>query len=163
MLLTTFSDMLANALRTRLSRLISHELRLGERLEVHAMNAISRRLYESHFSRPKIASREVIQSLLADAARGVEGQKFSQHFLLTEWEEVVDAWQLDTWEAYREVRRLGRKTRLPELQRAVLWSIFDRLRSQLDSQGFITYAGLFSRLAVQLADRKRMPFDFDRG
>ena len=69
-LLTTFSDMLANALRTRLSRLISHELRLGERLEVHAMNAISRRLYESHFSRPKIASREVIQSLLADAARG---------------------------------------------------------------------------------------------
>jgi hypothetical protein len=45
-LLTTFSDTLANALRTRLRRLISHEPRLGERLEVHAMNAIGRRLYE---------------------------------------------------------------------------------------------------------------------
>ena len=32
-------------------------------------------------------------------------------------------WQLATWEAYRDVARLGRKTRLPEAQRVVLWSI----------------------------------------
>ena len=159
-LLTTFSDTLANALRTKLRRLISHEPRLGERLEVHAMNTLGQRLYALHFGRPKIATRDVIQPLLAEAAREVTGQKFSQHFLLTEWEEVVDAWQLDTWEAYRDVRRLGRKTRLPEPQRAVLWSIFARVRSQLASQGFITYAGLFSRLAAQLADRTHLPFDF---
>ena len=159
-LLTTFSDTLANALRTRLRRLISNEPRLGERLEVHAMNTLGQRLYALHFGRPKIATRDVIQPLLAAAAREVSGQKFSQHFLLTEWEEVVDAWQLDTWEAYRDVRRLGRKTRLPEPQRAVLWSIFARVRSQLASQGFITYAGVFSRLAAQLADRTHLPFDF---
>src|SRR5882724_6223294 len=159
-LLTTFSDTLANALRTRLRRLISHEPRLGERLEVRAMNAIGRRLYESHFGRPNLASREVIQPLLADAARDVDAQRFSRHFLLTEWEEVVDAWQLDTWEAYRDVRRLGRKTRLPEQQRAVLWSMFARVRSQLQSRGFVTYAGMCNRLAVQLAARKHIPFDF---
>ena len=39
-LLTTFSETLANALRTRLRRLVSNEPRLAERLEVHAMNAI---------------------------------------------------------------------------------------------------------------------------
>ena len=33
---------------------------------------------------------------------------------MTEWEDVVDAWQLDSWEIYRDVRRLGRKARLPE-------------------------------------------------
>src|SRR5438128_1370287 len=159
-LLSTFSDTLANALRTKLRRLISNEPRIGERLEVHAMNAMGRRLYELHFGRPKIAARDVIQPLLTEAAREVKDQKFSRHFLLTEWEEVVDAWQLDTWEAYRDVRRLGRKTRLPEPQRAVLWSIFARVRSQLASQGFVTYAGLFSRLAAQLAGRTHMPFDF---
>jgi hypothetical protein len=159
-LLTTFSDTLANALRTKLRRLISHEPRLGERLEVHAMNAIGRRLYALHFGRPKIAARDVIQPLLQDAAREVDGHKFSRHFLLTEWEEVVDAWQLDTWEAYRDVRRLGRKTRLPEPQRAVLWVIFARVRSQLELEGFVTYAGVFSRLAAQLADRTHLPFDF---
>jgi hypothetical protein len=59
---------------------------------------------------------------------------------------------LDTWEAYRDVRRLGRKTRLPEQQRAMLWSMFARVRSQLASQGLLTYAGLFSQLAAQRAD-----------
>jgi hypothetical protein len=159
-LLTTFSDTLANALRTKLRRLLSHEPRLGERLEVHAMHAIGRRLYALHCGRPQIATRDVMQPLLEEAAREVDGQKFSRHFLLIEWEEVVDAWQLDTWEAYRDVRRLGRKTRLPEQQRAVLWAIFVRMRSQLASQGLVTYAALFSRLAARLADRKHRPFDF---
>ena len=44
----------------------------------------------------------------------MDGHKFGLHFLLTEWEQVVDAWQLENWEAYRDVARLGRKTRLPE-------------------------------------------------
>ena len=159
-LLTTFSDTLANALRTKLRRLISNEPRLGERLEVHAMNTLGQRLYALHFGSPKIATRNEMQALLAETARAVDGHKFSRHFLLSEWEEVVNAWQLDTWEAYRDVRRLGRKTRLPESQRAVLWSIFARVRTQLASQGYVTYAGVFSRLATQLADRTHRPFDF---
>ncbi len=159
-LLTTFSETLANSLRTRLRRLISNEPRIGERLEVHAINAIGRRLYESHFGPMKIASSEVIRQLLTEAAGGVEEHKFSQRFLETEWEEVVDAWQLDTWEAYRDVRRLGRKTRLPENQREVLWSIFNHVRSQLVDRGLITYPGLFRQLSAQLAERKHPPFDF---
>ena len=49
MLLTTFSVTLANALRTKLRQLISNQPRLGERIEVHALNAIGRRLYTLHF------------------------------------------------------------------------------------------------------------------
>jgi len=62
--------------------------------------------------------------------------------------------------AYRDVRRLGRKTRLPEPQRAVLWSIFDRVRSHLHADGLITSAGMFHRLAENLSKGKRRPFDF---
>jgi superfamily I DNA/RNA helicase len=127
---------------------------------VHSITAIGRRLYELKFGAPKIASDEAFRALLPEAAQGTPGQKFSQHFLWTEWAEVVDAWQLDTWEAYRDVLRLGRKTRLPEQQRAILWSIFDRVRSRLQAEGSITYAGMFRRLVEQLADGKRMPFDF---
>jgi mRNA-degrading endonuclease RelE of RelBE toxin-antitoxin system len=159
-LLTTFSDTLSNALRTNLRRLISNEPRLGERIEVHAMDGIGRRLYEVNFGRPQIASREVIRELLEQAAREIEGRKFSLHFLLSEWEQVVDAWQLETWEAYRDVTRLGRKTRLPEEQRAVLWSIFDRVRSGLSAKHLITCSGMFSRLASHLAATGQAPFDF---
>ena len=76
-LLTTFSDTLANALRTKLRRLISNEPRLGERLEVHAMSAIGRRLYGLYFGRPQRASREAVQQLVDEAAREVGDHKYS--------------------------------------------------------------------------------------
>ncbi len=158
-LLLTFSETLAKALGVKLRQLISNEPRLGERLEVHAMHAIGQRLYRLHFGRPQIATQTVIRQLLEEASREVEEHKFSSHFLITEWEQVVDAWQLETWEAYRDVRRLGRKTRLPESQRAVLWSIFERLRSKLRDRELVTDAGVFNRLASEFAHGKHPPFE----
>jgi hypothetical protein len=98
-LLTTFSDALANALHVKLKRLISSEPRLGERLEVHSMQAIGKRLYERNCGQVSIARHEVIAALLQGAAQSLEGHKFSANFLLSEWEDIVDAWQLDNWEA----------------------------------------------------------------
>lgn len=95
------------------------------------MNAIGRRLYQLNFGKPELATRELTSELLQEAASSVEGHNFGIRFLRTEWEQVVDAWQLTTWEDYRDVVRLGRKTRLPEKQRALLWSIFELVRSNL--------------------------------
>lgn len=159
-LLTTFSDPLANALKAKLRRLISTEPRIGERLEVHAISAIGGRLYELSFGRPNIASHELILQLLKEGADKVADHKFSQRFLLTEWSQIVDAWQLQSWEAYRDFRRLGRKTRLQEKQRLVLWSIFKHVRSNLESRNLITESFLFDRVATQLLNGKRTPFDF---
>jgi len=159
-LLTTFSDTLANALHTKLRRLISNEPRLGERLEVHAINAIGQRLYELNVGPLNLASRDLMRQLVDEAAGKIEEHKFSPHFLLTEWEQVVDAWQLETWEAYRDVARLGRKTRLSEKQRLTLWSIFDQVRSSLKTRNVITSAEVFTRLASKLTASKSPPFDF---
>lgn len=159
-LLTTYSDALANALRTKLRRLISNEPRIAERLEVESIDSIGKRLYTSHFSAPQIASQERILDLLRDASQAVEDHRFGLPFLLTEWAQVVDAWQLGTWEEYRDVKRLGRKTRLPEAQRELLWSVYARVREGLDSQGLITYSGLFTELSAALAAGKNPPFEF---
>lgn len=159
-LLTTFSGTLANALRTNLRRLIGNEPRLGERLEVHAMDEIGCRLYELTFGRAKVVSREVVRKLLDEATAKIEGHKFSLHFLLTEWEQVVDAWQLDTWEAYRDVTRLGRKTRLSEKQRMLLWAIFEAVKSSLAKQKLVTMSFIYTRLASHLAEGKHPPFEF---
>lgn len=159
-LLTTFSDTLADALRTKLRRLISNEPRLGERLEVHAMNAIGERLYEQHLGHPKIAPPDVIRRFMTEAAATAADQKFSLSFLLSEWGDLVDAWQLESWEAYRDVKRLGRKTRLQEAQRAALWAVLDAVRVRLRKEGFITRAEMFTRLVEQLRNRKHPPFEF---
>ena len=158
-LLTTFSDTLADALRTKLTRLIHNQPRLAERVEVEAIDAIGERLYRGHFGSPRIATREQVKALL-NAAGEAEGSDFSPLFLLSEWENVVDAWQLDSWEAYRNVRRLGRKTRLPSERRLALWSVFERVRNEIRDQGLMTLAGMFGSLAQNLKDRPNPPFDF---
>jgi hypothetical protein len=159
-LLTTFSDLLANSLHTQLVRLVSSEPRLAERIDVYSLNAIGLRLHKSHVGMATLADREETLEVLREASKAVTGHKFSLHFLLTEWEQVVDAWQLESWEAYRDVARLGRKTRLPEAQRTLLWSIFERVRAGLKTRKKVTHAGLFTKLADALAKSKNPPFDF---
>lgn len=159
-LLTTFSDTLANALQVQLRRLLGSEPRLAERIDVHSLNAIGLRLYKAHVGQATIAGREVLRELIEGASREVGGHKFGLYFLLTEWEEVVDAWQLADWEAYRDVVRLGRKTRLLETQRTVLWSIFERVRAELQARRLITYAELFGTLTTVIAANRNAIFDF---
>ena len=159
-LLATFSDTLANALRASLRRLISNEPKLGERIDVHAMDAIGERLYEVTFGRPRIATPDEIRNLLQEAAAAYPENRLSALFLWSEWESVVDGWQLNSWQSYRDVPRLGRKTRLPESRRAALWSIFTDVRAELNRRGWVTTASMFDRLADELPQRRHPPFDF---
>lgn len=159
-LLTTFSDTLGNALQSKLNRLLTSEPRLAERIDVYSLEAIGLRLHKTQVGPAKLASRDDIRQLMGEAAKAVPEHKFGRHFLLTEWEHVVDAWQLDHWEAYRDVVRLGRKTRLPEAQRVVLWTIFEGVRSGLREKGLVTASGLFTALAKALKARSNPVFDF---
>lgn len=159
-LLTTFSDALAGALQTRLGRLVAGEPRLAERIDVYSLPAIARRFYKMHVGPATVADQAVIRELLREASQQAEEHKFSQPFLLAEWEHVVDAWQLQDWEAYRDVARLGRKTRLPESKRQVLWSIFEQVRSGLAAKGMVTESTMFARLASEFTSGRSAPFEF---
>ena len=159
-LLTTFSDTLASALKTKLRRLLGNEPRLAERVDVHSLDAIGLRLYKTTIGPATIADRELVRGLVQQAAKAVGGHKFGVHFLLTEWEQIVDAWRLERWEEYRDVARLGRKTRLPEAQRTILWSIFEQVRAGLRERKLITQAELFTALAAAISTNNKVLFDF---
>jgi mRNA-degrading endonuclease RelE of RelBE toxin-antitoxin system len=159
-LLTTFSDSLASALRMKLHHLIGMEPRVAERIEVHAVEAVARRLYERTIGPANIASPDVIRSIVAEAAAASPDHKFSLGFLVSEWTEIVDAWQLASWDAYRDVARLGRKTRLPEKARQQLWTIFECVRAALEARGLATQADMYNRLASHLATKRKPPYDF---
>jgi superfamily I DNA/RNA helicase len=58
------------------------------------------------------------------------------------------------------VSRLGRKTKIPKKQQAILWSIFQKVREKLVARGLITHAALFTKLATAIAEEKSVPFDF---
>lgn len=159
-LLATFSDTLASALKAKLKRLIGNEPRLGERIDVYSLDALGLRLYKSHFGTAQVASRSTIRELLADASSTAPEHRFSESFLMAEWEQVVDGWQLASWDEYKDVARLGRKTRLPEEQRALLWTMFDQVRGGLGDKGLVTQTGVFAALTEAVASAKRPAFDF---
>jgi hypothetical protein len=159
-LLTTFSDTLAHALQTRLRRLIGNEPRLAERIDVGSIDGVAVRLYKALIGPVVVATADAVARLVKQSSERVSGHKFSQTFLVAEWENIVDSWQIDSWDGYREFVRLGRKTRLPEPQRKVLWAIFEGVRAGLRSGNMVTQAGVFAAVAGALGKQRRPVFDF---
>ena len=159
-LLATFSDPLAHSLQVKLRRLVSHEPRLAERIDVDALDAVVARLHKTLIGPVELVSEPMLRSILQESSAAAPAHRFSPSFLLSEWAHIVDARQLRTWEAYRDVPRLGRKTRVREPQRAQLWDIFAGVWLALIERGLTTLAGMYVALAGRLADVRNLPYDF---
>ena len=159
-LLATFSKALANALNNKLLRLIGHDPHVRDRIAIYAMKELGADLYAAMVEPPLIAEPNVIRALLVERAAATSGQHFSEQFLVGEWTEVVDAWQLRTWEQYQNVPRLGRKTRIGGKQREILWSIFQHVHEQLAARRLLTWPMVYGRVTEQLNASAERPYDF---
>lgn len=159
-LFTTFTDDLAEVLKGKLKYLIGSTPRLAERLEIHSMDSIALRMYKFSASQKRLLKRQDLFNLVSKCADEVEGLRFSKAFVFEEWIQVVDAWQICTWEEYRDVRRLGRKSRLTESQRETLWVLFEKVNGELERMNSVSMAGIYLALTEELDDKKNNPFDF---
>jgi mRNA-degrading endonuclease RelE of RelBE toxin-antitoxin system len=158
-LLATFSDTLAHALHDKLRRLIGSDPRLAERIDVASLDAVAQRLYRANVGPVKIARDADIRDALTDAAKDTPDGRLGATFLRSEWAHVVDAWQLQTWESYRDVVRLGRKTRLSAQQREAAWRVFERVWQRLADRKLKTIASVFTDLAAKYSSGAPRPYD----
>ena len=158
-LLTTFSDALARLLQTKLELLTNHDRTILDRITVASLDSVALDLYGERFGEPKLADRRDIERIIQEALEW-RGSSFSAAFLHTEWERVVDGWQLDTWQDYRSVRRTGRHRRLSEAQRKTLWPVFEWVKSGLQREGLTTRAEMFGRLTSELGEMGDRRFDY---
>jgi superfamily I DNA/RNA helicase len=145
-LLTTFTKTLANAMRVKLERLVGIGSSAIEKIDVKHLEGVAYELMQKTGQQPNILSLSQLQSFFKYACKQLEIEDFSNGFLLAEWEHVVDAWQLKSWEDYRDVKRLGRKTRIGGAQREKLWSIFDYVWNTISSRNLTTWPSVFSAL-----------------
>jgi hypothetical protein len=158
-LLTTFSDTLASALQAKLRRLLAGEPRLAERIDVLSLPAVRDRLHRALVGPATIATADHTRAALDDAMAAIDGHAFSTAFVRAEWQHVVEPWMITTWDGYRDVARLGRKTRLPEVQRQRLWQIFERALASLQAQGLVTESASYHAVAGALRAVTHLPFD----
>lgn len=159
-LLTTFSQTLANALQSRVRILAGPDSDVLDRLTILPLRTVAIQLYAAENGEPQMVTDAELGELLSDASQKGETHRFTDSFLRAEWNEVVDAWQLDSWDAYRDVQRLGRKARLAEPQRKVLWTIFERVREALAGRQLLTVSSLLAHVTQRMTCQTERPFDF---
>ena len=158
-LLTTFSSPLANALQHKLRMLTGSNGSDGSNVTILPFEGVARDLFTLAYGHaPRAASMEQVKAVLEAAAKEVGIAGFTIRFLVSEWNNVVDAWQIDTLDAYRNVPRLGRKNRMGSKQRDRVWPVFARARELLDAQSLNSWPGIFGRVTAHYAERDHKPF-----
>lgn len=158
-LLTTFSDPLSRALEAKLRVLIGDRPSLIERVTVVSFDRVAAQLYTlATGQKPSMAPAQFIRTQLRKAADAADVTEVSSQFLHSEWDNVIDPWQLDSLEAYAEVPRVGRKSRLGPRQRERLWQVFAAVREHLAARRTFTPSSLFAEAAALYRDRNPTPF-----
>lgn len=142
-LLATFNAALAEALRRKLMLLVGGDRALIALIEVRDMERAGVELHERLLGPVCLATSLDVRSAVASAA----AREADSGFFQDEWRLVVDAWGVTSAETYRDLPRRGRRQRVAASRRDAVWSVFDRVRSDLSGQGLTTRAGMFHRLA----------------
>ena len=155
-LLTTFSSPLANVLEHKLRLLTGGN---GSNVTILPFEGVAHDLFTLAFGHtPRAASGEQINRALESAADDLGVTEFTPRFLVSEWNNIVDAWQIDSLDAYRDVPRLGRKNRVGSKQRERIWPVFARARNLLEAQGVHSWPGIFGKVTAQFTGREHKPF-----
>jgi superfamily I DNA/RNA helicase len=159
LLLTTFSLPLANALEGKLRVLVGEERGVVPRVTVLPFKGVADDLFTLAFGQhPRAASEDQVRGALKFASDELSLTGYTLRFLVSEWLNVIDAWQVETLEAYQNVPRIGRKNRLGAKQRERLWPVFVRARQSLESQGILTWPAIYGRVTAYYKNRDLKPF-----
>jgi mRNA-degrading endonuclease RelE of RelBE toxin-antitoxin system len=159
LLLTTFSDPLSRALQQKLNLMAGERPDLIGRVRVGSFLQVARELYTLVTGRaPVIAGAQAIRTQLGKAAAVQDVTEVSSQFLHSEWDNVIDAWQIGSLADYAAVPRIGRKSRLGPKQRERLWGVFATVQDYLRSRSLFTESGTFAAVTTHYREREEKPF-----
>lgn len=157
-LLTTFSKPLAQALLSKRDILTESNPGARSRVSVAALDQAAYNLYEARFGKPTMANDAPIRAAVTAAREAGLGAAHSTEFLIEEWNELVDAWNVTDADAYASIPRLGRRTRLGPVQREAAWGVFAFIRARLADRKLTTWPELYAKLTTSLVGGSTLPY-----
>ena len=146
-LVTTFTKTLANSLQQKMFRLLCDNPEAQRQIEVRHLEGFAFDLLKKAGSQPSIASKTQVLSFLRTSAESLQINDFSIGFLLSEWENVIDAWGIKSLKEYSKISRLGRQSRLGLNQRSKLWAIFKNTLLILADRKLSSWSSVFLKLS----------------
>ena len=147
-LLCTFTKTLASALKQKLEVLLAKDEAALEKISVMHLEGVAFAHLKRNGRQPNIASKTQLLNFLRRSAQSVQITNYENGFLLSEWENVIDDWGIETLEDYTNLSRVGRKSKLGTNQRKDLWRIFDETKQLLKSRNLTTWSHIFRELSL---------------
>ncbi|MEV1142741.1 UvrD-helicase domain-containing protein [Micromonospora sp. NPDC049799] len=152
-LLTTYTNALAAALRENLALLLGDDEQLA-RVEVTTVNAFANRTVRALGGRVPTPIGDVDERQVWRRVCRRLTLPWPEQFLAQEYRHVVLAHDIRSREAYREVSRRGRGTALGPRQRDRVWDAVEMFSAELAAAGALTHLQVCARAAdlLQHAD-----------
>lgn len=157
-LLTTFSKPLARALARKCDILTEAARDVRGRVTVATLDQAALDLYTAHAGQPTMATPSQIRAAIKAAREAGLGGTLSDAFLAEEWAELVDAWNVTSFDTYLAIPRIGRRTRLGPVQREAAWAVFAFVRERLAARGLVTWPHIYGVLTERLESAAAFPF-----
>jgi superfamily I DNA/RNA helicase len=158
-LLTSFSRPLANALHAKLAILLADDPGKLARVSIASFEDAASELFQlATGRRPTLAPIDAQQAALERAIADLGYTDLSPRFVISEWRQIVDAWNLPDVGSYAKVPRIGRRNRLGSKQRETLWPVFEATRRTLAARGFVTSSQLFAVVEADAKAKADKPF-----
>ena len=137
LLVTTFTRNLAFDLLSNLRNLCSDDV--FKRMEITNLHSWAAGFMRRHGHSFRIAHDHERREKLELAMTEAPNQNYSLNFYMDEWDQVVQAQEVQSRDDYVTARRVGRGTRLSRRQRAEVWQVFSRYRELLNEEGWIEW------------------------
>lgn len=128
-LVTTYTKNLAADLRHQLSKLVEGDDL--DRVDVHNLHALAGSMWSEHGDGRRFANASITQRAW-DRALTEETLGLSESFYRAEWEQVIQAQDIEEEVAYLRARRAGRGVSLHRGKRRKAWKVFAAYRQALD-------------------------------
>lgn len=142
-LIVTFNRMLASATRTLIEERIGP---LPGNLEVKTSASVMRSLLGTSLKIPKSKADERPRQFLREALAEVRSSETAQvlkrdeGFFVDEIQGVIKGLDLSSVEAYKAIRRYGRKTALGPTQREAVWKVYEAYQRRMQAAGIHEWA-----------------------
>lgn len=148
-LLCTFTKTLAAALKLKLEILFTNNQNALQQIEVTHFEGLAFNSLKRQEKQPNIASKIQIENFFRRAREESLICKYPIGFLLSEWENVIDAWGIETLSDYLDINRVGRKSKLGSTQRSEIWPVFAAVKKFLNGRNLTTWSTIFRNLNIK--------------
>ncbi|MGP0066023.1 MAG: UvrD-helicase domain-containing protein [Isosphaeraceae bacterium] len=155
-LFTTYTMTLAQDVARNLAQLCGPE---ADRIEVVHLHAWAARFLRDQGRKFEVASPSELDTCWEEAIRASGECEFDPGFLRQEWEQVIQANEIQAAADYLKVPRIGRGRTLSRVQRQRVWKVGEHFVEALLRRGKAEWSGII-RDARSLLELKKPPLPY---